>query len=368
MSHSCRSAVSCLDLCRNRVQKHNNMLKIGTFALQNPLVLAPMAGYTDAAFRSLCVEQGAALTYTEMISAKALYYRNKNTKPLLLTAENEGPVALQLFGNDPELLAEEAVKLEEGPYDLFDVNMGCPVPKVVGNGEGSALMLQPKLVASIVSTMSSRLHKPVSVKIRKGFDENHVNAVEIAKIAEDNGAAMIAVHGRTREQMYHGKADYEIIARVKEAVRIPVLGSGDIYTREDAQRMLRETGVDGIMIARGVRGNPWIFRAILDPAFQRPEIEEVKAMILRQLDLMLRYGMDERLAADQAGGIRAGRDSVGEDQERLRLAAEYSAVRQMRKHVGFYAAGYPNASAFRREINRCDTLEQFRETLTLWNV
>ena len=314
------------------------MLKIGEIELENPLVLAPMAGYTDAAFRSLCREQGAALTYTEMISAKALYYKNRNTKPLLRIAENEGPVALQLFGNDPDLLAEEAAGLEDGPYAIFDVNMGCPVQKVVGNKEGSALMLEPELVGKIVKTMSRRLKKPVSVKIRKGFDDRHVNAVEIAKIAEDNGAAMIAVHGRTREQMYHGKADYEIIARVKEAVSIPVLGSGDIYSREDALRMQEETGVDGIMIARGVRGNPWIFREILDPDFSKPEIPEVKEMILRQLDLMMKYGADEG-----------------------------SAVRQMRKHVGFYVAGHPKATALRREINRCETLEDFRETLTLWN-
>ena len=312
-------------------------MNIGTVKVEGQMVLAPMAGYTDAAFRSLCVEQGASLTYTEMISAKALYYRNKNTKPLLLTAENEGPVALQLFGNDPELLAEEAVKLEEGPYDLFDVNMGCPVPKVVGNGEGSALMLQPKLVASIVSTMSSRLHKPVSVKIRKGFDENHVNAVEIAKIAEDNGAAMIAVHGRTREQMYHGKADYEIIARVKEAVRIPVLGSGDIYTPQDAVNMLRETGVDGVMAARGARGNPWIFRAFQDPSFSGPTPAQIRDMILRQLALMIHD-------SEQADAGRA-------------------AVRQMRKHVGFYVTGLPMASTIRRRINQCETVETFEDVL-----
>lgn len=312
-------------------------MKIGNIELRNNLVLGPMAGYTDTAFRSLCVEQGAALTYTEMISAKALYYNNKNTKPLLLTADNEGPVALQLFGNDPELLAEEAQKLEDGPYDIFDVNMGCPVPKVVNNGEGSALMLEPKKVEQIVKTMVRKLKKPVSVKIRKGFDENHINAVTIAKTAEDAGALMIAVHGRTRQQMYHGKADYDIIRQVKEAVNIPVIGSGDIYSRADYLRMMSETGADGVMIARGVRGNPWIFREILDENFVRPGIDEVKEMVIKQLNLM------------------------------LELNSEGSAVRQMRKHVGFYAQGFANATHLRREINKCETAEQFRDTLTLWS-
>ena len=311
-------------------------MKIGTLQIRGNAVLAPMAGYTDAAFRSLCVEQGAALTYTEMISAKALYYKNKNTKPLLRVAENEGPVALQLFGNEPELLAEEAAKLEDGPYAIFDVNMACPVPKVVNNGEGSALMLQPEKVAAILKTMVRKLRKPVSVKIRKGFDEEHVNAVEIARIAEDCGVSMIAVHGRTRQQLYHGKADYEIIARVKEAVQIPVLGSGDIYCREDALRMLRETGVDAVMAARGARGNPWIFREIQDPSFRKPSPSEVREMILRHMRLML----------------------LEEETE-----SEYGVIRQMRKHVGFYVTGMPDASSIRREINQCDTVAQFEDVL-----
>ncbi|MBQ9030671.1 MAG: tRNA dihydrouridine synthase DusB [Parasporobacterium sp.] len=326
-------------------------MKIGTIELKNNLVLGPMAGYTDAAFRSLCVEEGAALTYTEMISAKALYYKNKNTKPLLQIADNEGPVAIQLFGNDPDLLTEEALKLEEGPYDIFDINMACPVPKVVGNGEGSALMREPRTVEKIISTMAGRLRKPVSVKIRKGFDDGHINAPEIARIAEGSGAAMIAVHGRTREQMYRGKADYEIIRKVKEAVKIPVIGSGDIYSREDAQRMLSETGADGVMAARGARGNPWIFRALSDPEFVRPSAEEVRRMILRQLDLMISYSMKIY-----------GETTRGSGHEYLPGARE-NAVRQMRKHVGFYVAGYPNAVSVRREINRCGTVEEFTEVL-----
>ena len=315
------------------------MIRIGNVVLKDHVVLAPMAGYTDAAFRSLCVEQGAALTYTEMISAKALYYKNKNTKPLLQVADNEGPVALQLFGNDPELLAQEAAALEDGPYDIFDVNMACPVPKVVNNGEGSALMLQPERVEAIVSAMTRTLKKPVSVKIRKGFDDDHVNAEEIARIAEGSGASMVAVHGRTRVQMYHGTADLDIIRRVKEAVKIPVFGSGDIYTRQDADRMMEETGADGVMAARGARGNPWIFRQILDPAFEKPCAEEVKRMVLRQLELMMEY---------------AGR---------LGLDSEYAVVRQMRKHVGFYVAGFPRASSIRRQINQCGTKKQFQDVL-----
>ena len=321
-------------------------MNIGSLKLKNNLVLAPMAGYTDAAFRSLCVEQGAALTYTEMISAKALYYHNKNTKPLLQTADNEGPVALQLFGDDPELLAGEALKLEEGPYAMFDINMACPVPKVVNNGEGSALMLRPDRVRAIVTAMTRVLKKPVSVKIRKGFDETRINAVEIARIAQDCGAALVAVHGRTRAQLYQGKADYDIIRRVKEAVSIPVIGSGDVYTREDALRLLSETGADGVMLARGARGNPWIFREILDPQFEKPDLAEVKTMILTQLERMIDYSR-----------------RLGEPEE----AAQNAAVRQMRKHVGFYSMGYANASRFRREINQCETAGQFRETLTLWN-
>lgn len=324
-------------------------MKIGDIELKNNLVLGPMAGYTDAAFRSLCAEQGAALTYTEMISAKALYYRNRNTKPLLQVAENEGPVAIQLFGSEPELMAGEAEKLEEGPYAMFDINMACPVPKVAGNGEGSALMLEPRKVEAIITAMTRRLKKPVSVKIRKGYDEDHINAPEIARIAEGSGASLVAVHGRTREQMYHGKADYEIIRKVKEAVKIPVIGSGDIYTREDALRMLSETGADGVMAARGARGNPWIFREILDPDFPKPTPVQVREMILKQLDLMLKY--DRELYG-------ADRPSTGSGHA-YTPAAEDHAVRQMRKHVGFYVTGLPNATAIRREINQCTTVSQF---------
>ena len=319
-------------------------MKIGNVEIKGRAFLAPMAGITDMPFRRLCKEQGAALTYTEMISAKALFYKNKNTLPLLAVSEGERPVAVQLFGNEPELLAEEAAKLEDGPYDMFDINMGCPVPKVVNNEEGSALMKEPKQVEAIVKTMTKTLKKPVTVKIRKGFDENLINAVEIAKIAEGAGAAAVAVHGRTREEYYSGKADWDIIRQVKEAVNIPVIGSGDIFTANDAKRMLDETGIDAVMVARGARGNPWIFNEINELLEtgnlpERPALSEVKKMIERQLELLLEFTGDER-----------------------------TAVHRMRAHVGWYSLGYPNSTSLRRDINRAETTEEFVEILTKWDI
>ena len=239
-------------------------LKIGTVELENNVILGPMAGVTDLPFRLLCREQGAGLVCMEMVSAKAVFYGNRNTKELLQVNPGERPVSLQLFGSDPEVLSDIAARLEEGPYDLFDLNMGCPVPKVVKNGEGSALMKDPKLVERILSSMVRALKKPVTVKIRKGFNDESVNAVEIARIAEGCGAAAVAVHGRTREQYYSGKADWEIIRQVKEAVSIPVIGNGDVDSPEAAKRMLAETGCDGVMVARGAKGNPWIFKRITE--------------------------------------------------------------------------------------------------------
>lgn len=315
-------------------------MKIGNVECGN-IILAPMAGITDMPFRALCREQGATFSYTEMISAKALYYKNKNTLPLLQVAKGERPIAVQLFGNEPDLLAQEALKLEDGPYDVFDVNMGCPVPKVVNNGEGSALMRDPEKIGQIVSAMTKVLHKPVTIKIRKGFSENQINAVEVAKRAEDAGAAAIAIHGRTREEYYSGHADYDIIRQVKEAVSIPVMGSGDIYKGKDAKRMLDETGCDAVMIARGARGNPWIFREVAHyletgEELPRPSIEEVKAMIL----------LHARMLIDFCG--------------------ENMAIRQMRKHAGYYVTGYPDASKIRREVNLCVTFSDLERTLTKW--
>lgn len=317
-------------------------MKIGNVECGN-IILAPMAGITDMPFRALCKEQGATFTYTEMISAKALYYKNKNTLPLLQVAKGESPIAVQLFGNEPELLAQEALKLEEGPYDIFDVNMGCPVPKVVNNGEGSALMKDPKKVEEIVSAMTKVLHKPVTIKIRKGFTQNQINALEVAKRAEGAGAGAIAIHGRTREEYYSGQADYDIIRQVKEAVSIPVMGSGDIYKGKDAKRMLDETGCDAVMIARGARGNPWIFREVAHylktgEELPRPSVDEVKNMILRHAQMLI--------------------DFCGENM----------AIRQMRKHAGYYVTGYPDASRIRREVNLCVTFSDLERTLTKWEV
>ena len=315
-------------------------MKIGSVECGN-IILAPMAGITDMPFRALCREQGATFSYTEMISAKALYYKNKNTLPLLQVAKGERPIAVQLFGSEPELLAQEALKLEEGPYDIFDVNMGCPVPKVVNNGEGSALMRDPEKIGQIVSAMTKVLHKPVTIKIRKGFSADQINAVEVAKRAEDAGAAAIAIHGRTREEYYSGHADYDIIRQVKEAVSIPVMGSGDIYKGKDAKRMLDETGCDAVMIARGARGNPWIFREVAHfletgEELPRPSVEEVKEMILRHARMLI--------------------DFCGENM----------AIRQTRKHAGYYVTGYPDASRIRREVNLCVTFSDLERTLTKW--
>ena len=261
-------------------------LQIGNVKMANNLILAPMAGVTDQPFRRLCREQGCGLLYTEMVSAKGILYNNRNTKELLQVREEERPIAVQIFGSDPEILGEMAARIEEGPYDIMDLNMGCPVPKVVNNGEGSALMRDPKLVERILSSLTKKVKKPVTVKFRKGFDENHVNAVEIARIAEACGISAVAVHGRTRQQFYSGKADWDIIRQVKEAVKIPVIGNGDIFSPEDAKRILEETGCDGLMIARGARGNPWIFKEIqhyleTGELLPQPDKNELCQMILR---------------------------------------------------------------------------------------
>ena len=297
-----------------------------------------MAGVTDLPFRILCKEQGAALVFTEMVSAKGILYNNKNTDSLLEIAEEERPAALQLFGSDPDIIADMAKRIETRNFDILDINMGCPVPKVVKNGEGSALMKEPKLVGRIVNKVSRAINKPVTVKIRMGFNLDSINAVEIAKIAEGNGAAAITVHGRTREQYYKGKANWDIICQVKEAVTIPVIGSGDVQTPMDAQRMLEETGCDGIMIARGARGNPWVFSQIdgyLNNGIAQPipDIDEVKRTILRHAKLSIQF------------------------------KGEYTGIREMRKHIAWYTAGYPQSAKLRNKTNEIENIGDLEKLL-----
>ena len=313
-------------------------LKIGSVTLPNNLILAPMAGVTDLPFRLLCKEQGAGLLCMEMVSAKAILYKNKNTEELLAIDQRELPVSLQLFGSDPDIVSSIAHQIEERPFDILDINMGCPVPKIVNNGEGSALMKNPKLAGEIIGKTVKAIKKPVTVKIRKGFDEQCVNAVEMAKIAEANGAAAIAVHGRTREQFYSGKADWDIIRQVKEAVSIPVIGNGDLLTAEDVIAMYQQTGCDGFMIGRGAQGNPWIFRQVLH-YFQtgehlpKPSFEEVTEMMLRHARMMLEF------------------------------KGEYTGIREIRKHGAWYTAGYPNSAKLRVMINEVETYQQLEELL-----
>ena len=315
-------------------------LQIGNVTLENNLILAPMAGVSDLPFRLLCREQGAGLVCMEMVSAKAILYKNRNTEELLTIDPKEHPVSLQLFGSDPDIISEIAKQIEERPFDILDLNMGCPVPKVVNNGDGSALMKNPRLAGEIIEKTALAIKKTLTVKIRKGFDDAHVNAVELAHIAQESGAAAVAVHGRTREQYYAGHADWDIIRQVKEAVSIPVIGNGDIRTPEDVAAMAEQTGCDGYMIARGAEGNPWIFRQILHyfetgEHLSRPDFSEVTEMLLRHAKMQI--------------------DCKG----------DYTGIREIRKHAAWYTAGYRNSSKLRGRINEVENYEQlealFRE-------
>ena len=315
-------------------------LTIGNVELKNNVILAPMAGVTDLPFRVLCKEQGAGLLCMEMVSAKAIYYGSKNTEELMKISPAEMPVSLQLFGSDADIMADMAKKIEEKPFAVLDINMGCPVPKVVNNGEGSALMKNPKLAEEIITKMVKAVKKPVTVKIRKGFDEAHLNAVEMAKIAEASGAAAVAVHGRTREQYYAGKADWDCIRAVKEAVKIPVLGHGDVTDALSAERLLKETGCDGVMVGRAAQGNPFIFREITEYLETgvippKPTLAEVRATIERHA----RMQMEEK--------------------------GEYTGVREMRKHLSWYTVGYPNSAKYRQMINSMETMEELLHSLDM---
>ena len=313
-------------------------MKIGNVELENDIVLAPMAGVTDLPFRLLCKEQGCGLLYSEMVSAKAIMYNNKNTDALLEVHEGENPISIQLFGNDPHIMSEMAKRIEDRPFDIFDINMGCPVPKIVNNGEGSALMKDPLLIGKIVEAMANAVKKPVTIKIRAGFDENNLNAPDIAYIAQESGAACVAIHGRTREQYYSGKANWDIIRQAKEKVSIPVIGNGDIGSIEDVIAIREQTGCDGVMIGRGARGNPWIFSRtthffktgeILPP----PTLEDIKKMMLRHIELIIKY------------------------------KGEYIGVREMRKHVAWYTTGLPHSAKLRDAVNQIEDTDSLTELI-----
>ncbi|MBE5947121.1 MAG: tRNA dihydrouridine synthase DusB [Lachnospiraceae bacterium] len=306
---------------------------------KDKIILAPMAGICDLPFRLLCKEQGCDILYTEMISAKGMYYNNKNTGPLIMTDKREEPIGVQIFGSEPELMAEQAKKLEDKGFAFIDVNMGCPVPKIVNNGDGSALMKNPKLIGEIVEALVKACKLPITIKIRSGFTADTINAPEIAKIAEAAGVSAIAVHGRTREQYYHGQADWSVIKAVKDTVSVPIIGNGDICSGADVIRMKEETGCDSVMIGRAAKGNPWIFSEIkhylaTGKQLPRPSVEEIRDTMLRHTRLMIEYKGD------------------------------YTGIHEMRKHVAWYTQGLKDSAKLRAAINQVETYEEMEELVS----
>lgn len=312
-------------------------MKIGNVQLDNEVFLSPMAGVTDLPFRTICKEKGCGMLYTEMINAKALCYDDENTKKMLRMDKDEHPVAVQIFGSDPEFMGKAAIIMNQYPNEILDINMGCPAPKVIKNGDGSALMRNPKLAAEVLTAVVKNSEKPVTLKIRKGWDDDSVNAVEIAKIAEECGISALAIHGRTREQFYSGKADWDIIAEIKQAINIPVIGNGDVFEVEDAVNMLEKTKCDAIMIGRGAQGNPWIFNRInhymkTGKILPEPTLEEKITTAIRHMNL-----------------------AVAEH-------GDYVAVREMRKHIGWYLKGLKNSAKYRDQINK---ITDYKEVITM---
>lgn len=312
-------------------------MKIGNVQLDNEVFLSPMAGVTDLPFRTICKEKGCGMLYTEMINAKALSYDDENTKKMLNMPDDGHPVAIQIFGSDPEFMGKAASILNKYPNQILDINMGCPAPKVVKNGDGSALMKNPELAAKVLSAVVKNSDKPVTLKIRKGWDDTCVNAVEIAKIAEECGISAVAIHGRTREQFYFGKADWDIIRDIKEAINIPVIGNGDVFEVQDAVNMLEKTKCDAIMIGRGSQGNPWIFNRInhymkTGEILPEPTLEEKMNTAIKHMNL----------AVEEHG--------------------EYVAVREMRKHIGWYLKGLKNSARYRDQINK---ITDYKEVIAM---
>jgi len=313
-------------------------MKIGSVELKNNVFLAPMAGVTDLPFRILCKEQGCGLVYTEMVSAKGMHYNSEKTFKLTEIDSEEKPAAIQIFGSDPEIMAEIAQKLNETDAAIIDINMGCPTPKITKNGEGSALMLNTRLAGEIIKAVVSASKKPVTVKMRKGWDEDSVNAVELARIAEENGASAVAVHGRTRNQFYSGKADWDIIRKVKESVSIPVIGNGDIFGPRDAEAMFEHTGCDAIMVGRGAQGNPWIFKRILH-FLEKGEI------------------LPEPSAWEKINTIARHMDML------IALKGERMGVLEMRKHIAWYIKGMRNSTSIKEQIFKLTSPDQIKALL-----